>query len=344
MHKATVAVGIALAVAMSAMLMLVVLISSSDEANAAPGMPGVVCAPPGGKPGDPVAGFAGPQLANAAAIVSVGVEMGVSQRGQVIAVATAIQESKLLMYANSTVPASLDLPHDRVGSDHDSVGLFQQRAPWGPLQVRMDARGSAKLFYARLLTVPGWQSMPLAQAAQAVQISAFPDAYARWEEPASALVGSVAGIVCTSPGASLATNPKAQAVINRALSQQGVPYVWAGGDANGPTMGGFDCSGLMVYAFAGIGVTVPHQTQAIWATFQPAITDRAQLQPGDMLLFSSNGSAGGIHHVGLYLGDGKMVHAPETGDVVKTVAKIWDSPYWSKEFIGAVRAGVPTPR
>ncbi|WP_339124276.1 C40 family peptidase [Pseudonocardia sp. D17] len=344
MQKAALAVGGAVAAGMTALLMLIVLVSSSDEANAAPGMPGVVCAPPGGKPGDPVAGFAGPQLANAAAIVTVGVEMGVPQRAQVIAVATAIQESKLLMYANSTVPASLGLPHDRVGSDHDSVGLFQQRASWGPLAIRMDARKSAQLFYARLLAVPGWQSMSLSQAAQAVQVSAFPDAYARWEEPALALVGSVSGIVCTSPGASLETNPKAQVVIDRALSQQGVPYVWAGGDANGPTKGGFDCSGLIVYAFAGIGVTVPHQTQSIWATFQPAVTDRAQLQPGDMLLFSSNGTAGGIHHVGLYLGDGKMVHAPETGDVVKTVEKIWDSPYWTREFIGAVRAGVPTPQ
>jgi cell wall-associated NlpC family hydrolase len=54
----------------------------------------------------------------------------------------------------------------------------------------------------------------------------------------------------------------------------------------------------MVYGFAAIGVTVPHQTQAIWAAFQPAITDAAAAQPGDMLLFSSTGQPGGIRHVG----------------------------------------------
>nr|WP_239028308.1 NlpC/P60 family protein [Pseudonocardia acidicola] len=206
--------------------------------------------------------------------------------------------------------------------------------------------------------------MPLTQAAQSVQISAFPDAYARWEQPANQIVGSVSGIVCSAVGGGsgpLAANPQAQVAIQRALSQVGIPYAWGGGDAQGPTRGisdgggpadragdsrkvGFDCSGLMVYAFAGIGVTVPHQTQSIWAAFQPPITDPHQVQPGDMIMLSSNGRPGGIHHVGLYLGGGRVVHAPESGSTVQVVDNIWQSPYWTREFIGAVRAMPNTAR
>jgi cell wall-associated NlpC family hydrolase len=337
--KAGLVAGTAVAFAVLALMLLLTVIGGEEDQLT--GLRGVVCAPPGGEPGDPVAGFAGNQLANAAAIVAAGTEVGAPQRAHVIAVATAMQESQLLMYANATVPESLQLPHDRVGSDHDSVGLFQQRgAGWGSVAERMDPRTSARLFYEALLALPDWESMPLTVAAQQVQISAFPDAYAKWEQPANEVVGSIAGIVCTGgPGdvAVLPPNPLAQQVIDRALSQMGVAYVWGGGNADGPTGGGFDCSGLMVYAWAGIGVQLPHQTQAIWAAFQPAVTDPAQVQPGDMILLSRNGQANGIHHVGLYLGDGRVLHAPETGSTVELAEGIWDSPYWTGEFIGAVR-------
>jgi cell wall-associated NlpC family hydrolase len=97
----------------------------------------------------------------------------------------------------------------------------------------------------------------------------------------------------------------------------------------------------MVYAFAGIGVTVPHQTQAIWAAFGPPITERNQIQPGDLIMLSDNGQPGGIHHVGLYLGNGQVIHAPESGSTVRIVPNIWTNPYWSSRFIGALR---PTAR
>lgn len=323
-------------------LMLVLLVVALDPGE---GRAGMVCAPPGGGPGDPVAGFAGAQLENAQTIVAAGMEIGAPQRAHVIAVTTAMQESQLRMYANSRVPESLELPHDAVGSDHDSVGLFQQRAGWGSVAVRMDPKASARLFYERLLALPDWASMPVTAAAQAVQVSAFPDAYAKWEDAANLVVGAVLGIVCT-PGA--VGGPQVQVVLDRALSQLGVPYSWAGGNAEGPTTGtsgrlGFDCSGLMVYAFAGAQVAVPHQSRAIWDTFAPPIIDRVQLRPGDMLLFSNTGSPGGIHHVALYLGADRMLHAPQTGDVVKIVENVWASPHWSDQFIGAVRALGPRP-
>ncbi|MGD9526393.1 MAG: C40 family peptidase [Dehalococcoidia bacterium] len=318
-------------------VMMLLLVVALDPGS---GRAGMVCAPPDGGPGDPVAGFAGPQLQNAQAIVAAGMELGVPQRAQVIAVATAMQESTLKVYANSDVPESLQLPHEAVGSDHDSVGLFQQRAGWGSVADRMDPKASAKLFYEKLLALADWASMPVAAAAQAVQVSAFPDAYAKWESAANEVVGAALGIVCT-PGA--VGGPDDQLVLDRALSQLGVPYSWAGGNADGPTKGttgrlGFDCSGLMVYAFAGADVTVPHQSRAIWDAFAPPITARSELHPGDMVFFSDNGGPSGIHHVGLYLGDNRMVHAPRTGDVVKIVEDMWASPHWSGQFIGGVRA------
>jgi hypothetical protein len=146
-----------------------------------------------------IAGFAGSQLVNAAAIVAAGKEMGVPERGWVIAVATGMQESKLRMYANKAVPASMALPHEAVGSDYDSTGIFQQRQRgWGTLAERMDAKASAKLFYAKLLNIAGWKSLPLTVAAQRVQVSAHPDRYAQWEGPAADVVAATSsGITCT---------------------------------------------------------------------------------------------------------------------------------------------------
>jgi hypothetical protein len=153
-----------------------------------------VCTPDG-----KVSGLTESQMRNAAAIVAAGRERGVSERGQVIAVATALQESQLKMYANRTVPSSLAIPHEAVGADHDSVGLFQQRAAgWGPLSSRMDAKQSAAVFYAALDRVPNWESMPLTAAAQTVQRSAYPYAYAKHEAKAAQIVGSVRGIRCST--------------------------------------------------------------------------------------------------------------------------------------------------
>ena len=101
------------------------------------------------------------------------------------------------MWANATVPKSLQLPHERVGRDQDSVGLFQQRGVgWGSLGERMDPRRSAELFYAALLATPDWDTLPLTVAAQRVQRSATPNAYARWEPDARGLVAAALGIDC----------------------------------------------------------------------------------------------------------------------------------------------------
>lgn len=129
------------------------------------------------------------QMANAATIAAVGLRRKMPEHAVVVALATAFQESKLE-----------NLPH----GDRDSVGLFQQRPSqgWGtPEQIR-DPQYAADRFYAALRKVRGWQDMRVTDAAQAVQRSAFPEAYEQWVDEskvlAKALVGDASGAVsCT---------------------------------------------------------------------------------------------------------------------------------------------------
>ncbi|MFC4019758.1 M23 family metallopeptidase [Micromonospora sp. GCM10011542] len=133
------------------------------------------------------------QVRNAAIIIKVGQELGVPSRGWVIALATAMQESALRNLANQRVPASLVRPHEGVGADHDSLGLFQQRPGWGTVAERMNPAQTSRKFYEKLLTVRSWQNRPLTVVAQRVQVSAYPDAYAKHEDLASRMVGALAG-------------------------------------------------------------------------------------------------------------------------------------------------------
>ncbi|MEU1967163.1 peptidase M23 [Micromonospora sediminicola] len=143
----------------------------------------------------PVAGLTRAQMDNATQIVRAGREMGVPRRALVIAVATAMQESTLLNYASGVLPESQEYPHQAIGWDHDSVGLFQQRpsSGWGTVAELMDPEYATKAFLSALEEIPGWQDMPLSVAAQAVQISAFPDAYAQHEWRAGEVVAEILG-------------------------------------------------------------------------------------------------------------------------------------------------------
>jgi hypothetical protein len=141
----------------------------------------------------PTAGYNQTQMDNAAIIVKAGKELGISERGQIIAVATAMQESNLYNLASYVVPESLKYAHQGTGADYDSVGLFQQRytTGWGTVKEIMNPSESAKKFYRALLQVPGWQNLPITVAAQTVQGSAFPDAYAKHQANATAVVKAV---------------------------------------------------------------------------------------------------------------------------------------------------------
>jgi murein DD-endopeptidase MepM/ murein hydrolase activator NlpD len=130
------------------------------------------------------------QIGHAVTIHITGADLGLSERAVVIAIATAMQESGLKNLANPNHPASLDLPNDGTGYDHDSLGLFQQRpaSGWGTVDELMNPATAATKFYNALIEVQDWETRPLTEAAQLVQRSAFPDAYAKHEDTAAAIV------------------------------------------------------------------------------------------------------------------------------------------------------------
>jgi peptidoglycan DL-endopeptidase CwlO len=118
------------------------------------------------------------------------------------------------------------------------------------------------------------------------------------EEPAAA----------SAPAPVAVSGGSLQAVVDRALAQRGKPYVWA---ASGP--GSFDCSGLVQYAFQAAGISLPHSSRTQSQTGTPV--SRAEARAGDLVAFYSP-----VSHIGIYLGNGQMVHAPTSGDVVKVAS------------------------
>ncbi|KAF9979601.1 hypothetical protein BGZ65_006293 [Modicella reniformis] len=130
-------------------------------------------------PGGNLPGLNARQSGYARSIANAAHTYGVGARGCAVAIATALVESNIAVYCNNKVQGSCSLPHDAVGSDHLSVGIFQQQSPmWGTPQQCMDPTSSAGLFYEALKGVSGWESMPIGTAAQKVQRSAFPSRYA----------------------------------------------------------------------------------------------------------------------------------------------------------------------
>ncbi|MEV0647764.1 hypothetical protein AB0I28_21095 [Phytomonospora sp. NPDC050363] len=143
----------------------------------------------------PVAGLTKTQMRNAITIIKAGQEAGLSGRAQIIALMTAMQESGLRNLASPVVPKSLKYDHEGTGSDHDSVGLFQQRASgsWGTVKEIMTPRTSALSFYNGLKGVHKWEKLGMGEAAQTVQVSAFPDAYDKHEGAAREVVAAYYG-------------------------------------------------------------------------------------------------------------------------------------------------------
>jgi hypothetical protein len=141
----------------------------------------------------PTAGLDETQMENAKKIVETARSMGLSERAQVIAVATAMQESNLHNLASTKLPESYNYTDEGEGSDHDSVGLFQQRQNWGKTKELMTPETSTRKFLEALKEVPDWEKLPLSVAAQEVQVSAYPDAYAKHEVRATQVVHTLNG-------------------------------------------------------------------------------------------------------------------------------------------------------
>jgi peptidoglycan DL-endopeptidase CwlO len=272
-----------------------------------PGLRGPVGPLAGGRAGVRIGDLSDEQRRNAAAIIGVARDMGAPPRAWLVALATAMQESTLrnINYG-----------------DRDSLGLFQQRPSqgWGsPAQVT-DPTYATRIFIDRLLDIPGWEEMPVTVAAQTVQRSAFPDAYAKWEGLAAELVQQLADVADPTGCGRTAVLPQgvAGSAIAFALGEVGKPYVWG---ATGPNT--YDCSGLMLRAFQAAGINLPRVSrQQFYAGGHVPI---AQAQAGDLLFYATDPSdPSTIHHVVLYMGDGQMVEAPYTGEQVRVRPVPWD--------------------
>lgn len=264
------------------------------------------------------------QLANAAVIVAVGKQMNVPEHGQLVAIATALQESRLR-----------NLDH----GDRDSLGLFQQRPSqgWGtPAQI-MNPTYAATQFYQHLLATPDWQQMSLNDAAQAVQRSGTPNAYAQHEPAARTVFAAVHGANCTNNASEAvgtgdcnaiqAPDQAALIAINYACGQRGLPYVWGG---NGPQDGGFDCSGLTTAAYRAAGITLPRTAHTQFHA-GPHVPKGQPLLPGDLVFYGNPNTK--IHHVGLYIGGDLMINAPSRGQTVK----VERYRYRGDDYTGATR-------
>ncbi|GAY08098.1 hypothetical protein TOK_0935 [Pseudonocardia sp. N23] len=290
------------------------------------------------------------QTANAQTIVEIAVARALPRRAAVIAVATAIVESQLnnVTYGDRD---SLGLFQQRPSQS------------WGSPATILNPALATATFYDRLLQVPGWASMPAGVAEQAVQRSAFPERYAPAETPAAALVerfwkgpdnpvppadaaivsgadaqaAAFATLGCSDqggssiqlspedldrhhmpPGFTLPADPPQRAAVSYVISKIGASYVWG---AKGPNA--FDCSGLMLAAWASAGVPIPAGTVAQRNAGTP-VGSLSQLAPGDLLLTpGSLGSATNPRHVGMYVGHGVVVDAYDssTGVIVSPLSK-----------------------
>jgi cell wall-associated NlpC family hydrolase len=135
---------------------------------------------------------------------------------------------------------------------------------------------------------------------------------------------TVVGVSAVTPQADtvVAPPPTHSGVVGIAMSQLGTPYVWGGA-----APGGFDCSGLVMWAYAQVGVSLPHSSYAQYGYGVPVSKD--ELQPGDLVFFD------GLGHVGIYIGGGEFIHAPHTGDVVR-ISSLGED-WYAQNYVGARR-------
>ncbi|MFH9728445.1 C40 family peptidase [Streptomyces sp. NPDC017254] len=311
----------------------------------------------GGRASVSVPGLDNPaeQIPFAKTIQATGVAMNIPARGQIVALATALQESGL---------------RNLTWGDRDSLGLFQQRPSmgWGTANQILDPVHASTKFYEGLKKVSGWESLSITQAAQAVQRSGFPEAYAKWEPLATALQKAIEPLLAKAGGGGVSPDPvpdgaggpspgtaggcsadgdgtdfgtipagalpkdysipanaprEVQTAIRWALGQLGTPYQWGGTctDSHGDTaMARCDCSSLMQQAYRAAGVTLTRTTYTQVKEGKAVSADA--LRPGDLIF--TEGTAAVPEHVGMAIGQGLIVHAPRPGDVVRiTTVAAW---------------------
>ncbi|WP_245721049.1 C40 family peptidase [Nocardia pseudovaccinii] len=355
--KTVIATAISLPIALILLLLMVVGVDSARScaaplANSAAAISGAT--------GTSVVGLSERQLQLARNGVVIGKQRGMSQNMIIAELAAAATESTFRNLANPAVPESLNYSNDGLGYDHDSLGPHQMRASvWGSVGIAtlMNPIYQINWFYDHAAQLGSAAAhMSPAELAQAIEQSA-PNAYRAQLDLAQRLYAmfadidtapmhsrqdgsSPAGCGPNGSGTPLPAHASAfgRAVIEAAMKWIGTPYVWGGGDTTGPTGGGFDCSGLTLYAIyqaSGGRIRLPHYTQAQQdhpSARSVLLADRA---PGDLIFFTTPAGTDS-HHVGIYYGrvysgpDDKtgtemLLHAPQAGQTVTlTPLSAWD--------------------
>ncbi|EHY90414.1 C40 family peptidase [Saccharomonospora azurea] len=244
------------------------------------------------------------QLGTVSLIISIGKERELSPRAWQVAIQAGMTESGL---------------RNVHYGDRDSLGIFQMRPSmgWGSPEQVTDPAYAVNKFYDVLESIPDWEELRPGDAAQAVERSEFPDRYHRWEPMAVHLVETMGEVSdaagCgTGLGAALPPNEEAADAIEFALDERGDPYVWG---ATGPDS--YDCSGLMLRAYEAAGITLPRVSRDQYKA--GAMLPVEEAQPGDLVFWAYDSSdPTTIHHVAMYLGDGKIVEAQQSGVPVHT--------------------------
>jgi cell wall-associated NlpC family hydrolase len=191
------------------------------------------------------------------------------------------------------------------------------------------ARIGAQVGLVGLRLTSAGEDVVIGPAAAAQAQAPRRQASARWSLLGFATLPTAHGTPVLEPFPTLlqasADGPRA---VQLALQFLGIPYVWGGA-----TPAGFDCSGLVMYVYAQLGIPLTHYSGAQF--HEGAAVPRDELQPGDIVFFDA--SSRGPQHEGMYIGNDEFVHAPHTGDVVK-VSSLAD-PAYALRYVGAVRPG-----